>query len=197
MANISNIQNIVSGDAVLASVVSNNFSQIVVAVNSNALNSQNYGVSSIKSQNIGTGAILSQHIGQLQVGSAKIADGGVVHSKLNFKSSDGGVRLIQVGAAASNMPANGVEFVRVSKTYNLSANPVTVILEFSNGMEGAAGFTASPTVLGEPLWRLTGGGGPIWTIMSAIDSVSCHFRASFAATQAITATVYLGAIGGK
>ena len=148
MANISDIVNINSGDAVLASVVSGNFSEILVAVNSNALDSDNYGQSSVLSQHISTNAILSQHISNSQIVSGKISDNAVVHDKLNFASASDGVRVLQIGAASSDLPANGVAACRLSNTQSLdSTSQLTVTLL------GVMASTATPPLLRRQQWE--------------------------------------------
>ncbi len=201
MANISAIQNINSGDAVLASVVSNNFSQVLVAVNSNALNSDNYGQSSILSQHVSTGAILSQHISNSQVNEAKISDSAVVHAKMNFASTDSGVRVVQIGDEASDMPAGGVIGGRLTQTLVLSTDAnYSVTHTFADCADGDPAFTAAPVLCGVPIWQFgaTSDFGPRRTMISAIDANSVVMIYGFTATQdGVSATVHLGVEGPK
>ncbi len=152
MPNIVYPNAIVAGDAVLASVVSNNFTAITAVVNNSNLNSVNYGVSSVQSSNITTGAIQSQHISASQVVSAKISNSQIVHAKMNFISSDGGVRVVQIGATASDLPVNGLQLARMSGTLNLVSNSESVAAThvFSDALDGDPAFTAPPTMAGDP-----------------------------------------------
>jgi len=118
MANITGYVGINDGDAVLATVVSNNFDKIVEALNSNALNSENYGISAVKSQNIDSNAILSQHISNSQIASQHISSNAVRHANVEFATASDGLRVVQVGNSASNLPVNGKW-----KTARLFASP--------------------------------------------------------------------------
>lgn len=196
MANISAISAINTGDAVLASVVSNNFSQVLVAVNSSALNSQNYGISSIRSSNLSTDAVLSQHISNSQVVSQKISDNAVVHAKIDFASSDNGARILQIGAASSDMPLNGVIGARITQTLAIAASTATQRIQWSDAIDGNPGFTGNPQV-GTPQFVVAAStdSAPVAIQMTALDSVSADFRYVFSAGLTHTATVHVCAEG--
>ena len=200
MANIASFDAIKSGDAVLASVVSNNFTKIAAAVNSNALDSNNYGISSILSQHISTGQIVSQHILAGGVGSANLGQKAVVHDKMNFASSDGGVRVLQIGDAASNMPANGVIAGRYSQTLAITHTDGTAeqTFAFTNAIDGSPGFTGTPQV-GNPAFLVPAAtdSAPVAYNLTALNSNSAVFQYVFSATQNITVTTNLIAVGPK
>jgi hypothetical protein len=171
MGNIDAYNAISSGDAVLATVVSGNFSKIEAAINSNALNSENYGQSSILSDHISTNQILSQHLADGAVVSAKISDNAVVSAKISdsavvkgkiganaitqghmlFNTTDDGVRAVQIGAAASDLPAGGVHNARLTKEVEQSASIMSVTFNFSDAIDGNPAFTAIPIVCGNPV----------------------------------------------
>lgn len=198
MANIASFDAINAGDAVLASVVSNNFAKIAAAVNSNALDSNNYGISSILSQHISTGQIVSQHIFDGAVGSANLEEEAVVHAKVNFASSDGGVRILQIGDAASNMPANGVIAGRYSQTLAIAGSTAAETFVFINALDGDPGFTGPPQV-GNPMFIVLSAtdSSPVAYNLSAINSLQAEFQYVFSAAQTITVTTNLIAVGPK
>ncbi len=199
MVQISGMSAINSGDAVLASVISNNFSQILVAVNSSALDSDNYGLSAIQSAHISTNAILSQHISNSQIVSAKISNNAVVHDKVNFASSDNGVRVLQIGAASSDMPAGGVIAARLTQTISMnSVSTATARFNWSDALDGDPGFTADPQVA-NPAYKVSvsSHSAPVAIQMTAVDSVSADFRFVYSATLIHTATVHVIAEGPK
>lgn len=152
MPNIVYPNMVVGGDAVLATVVSDNLTAITAVVNASNLDSVNYGVSSVQSSNITTNAILSQHISASQVVSAKISNSQIVHAKMNFISSDAGVRVVQIGATASDLPVNGLQLARMSGTLNLISNSISVSAAhvFSDALDGNPAFTTTPTMAGDP-----------------------------------------------
>ncbi len=219
MANISAYGAISSGNAVLASVVSDNFTKIAAAVNSNALNSQNYGQSAILSQHISTAAIQSQHISNSAVVSAHIGNnaiqsqhisnsvvqsnhievGAIRQNHMIYKSSDSGVRIVQIGDVASNMPAGGVRFSRITAAISQSDTvkvPVTYV--YSNvAVDGDPGFTADPILAGNPIFQFgaTSDEGPYRHAISAIDSISVVIVHEFSGSQVATGTVNFGVLG--
>ncbi len=219
MANISAYDAISSGDAVLASVVSGNFTKIAAAVNSNALNSQNYGQSSILSQHISTEAIQSQHISNSAVVSQHIANnavqsqhisnsvvqsnhievGAIRQNHMIYASNDSGVRIVQIGDVASNMPAGGVRFARISVTVTQSDTvKVTVTYVYSNvAVDGDPAFTNDPIIAGNPIFQFgaTSDEGPYRHAISAINSVSAVIVHEFSGSQAATGTVNFGVLG--
>ena len=199
MATISDMSAINADDNVNADVVSNNFSQIEVAINSNALDSTNYGLSAILASHIATKAILSQHLSDSAVAANKINTLAIVHGKVNYASSDNGVRVLQVGSISSNMPANGVFGARVSETIAITTDDQPFTHHFSKSPEGDPGFTATPIINGTPLVQFSNSTdiAPTSVIISAMDSKSCKALYNFSATQNATATVHFGVWGVK
>lgn len=201
MANIGAYNGISSGDAPLATVVSGNFDKISAAINNNAINSDNYGVSSILSQHISTNAILSQHISNNAIVAAKITDNAIVHSKIQFGSANNGARVLQVGAASSDMPANGVIFARMSQTMSLdsvSTGVQTFVFSDATPLDGAAGFTADPQ-LGQPMFQVAAStdSAPVACNLTALNSASAVFSYVWSVTQDITLTANVVAAGPK
>lgn len=160
MPNIVYPNSIVAGDAVLATVVSNNLTAITAVVNASNLDSVNYGVSSVQSSNITTNAILSQHISNSQVVSAKISNSQIVHAKMNYQSTDSGARIIQVGEAASDLPANGVIMARITGTASITSGVAILSFthQFSDALDGGNPFTDTPVMLGAPAYQGTAAG---------------------------------------
>jgi hypothetical protein len=195
MANITGYVGINVGDAVLATVVSNNFDKIKAAINSNALNSENYGRSAVKSQNIDANAVLSQHISNSQILSQHLSNNAVVHDKLNFASASDGARILQIGAGAASMPAGGVAMCAVTQAATMASNATSLALthEYTDGIWGDPGYTGPPTIGGAPIFQQLPAAvpGPMEQRMSEIDSASCvmiyHYSASAGSVVSITA----------
>jgi hypothetical protein len=171
MANISGYIEIANGTAssnrCYASVVSNNFSQIAVAVNSNALNSENYSRSALYGSHVADSQIQSYHLAQNQIPAHMISVGAIVESHMNYASSASGVRVLRVGGVASKMPASGAQIARyvIPHTYtsydsNVMAaatdpvrNQITVV--FSEAYGGIPAFSSAPYFLAEPVVSFT------------------------------------------
>lgn len=202
MANIANFDGIASGDAPLASVVSNNFTKIAAAINSNALNSDNYGISSIKSQHISTAQILSQHLANEAVVADNLSAGAVVHAKVNFASSDDGVRALQIGSVSSDMPVHGVIAGRYTQTVAIASTAVTLAqtIAWTDAIDGNPGFTGNPQ-FGNPMFQVsaTDLSAPVAYNVTSLNSVNAIFAYAFSASAgtAHTATVNLVAVGPK
>lgn len=154
MANISGYGAIASGTAssnlCLASVMSNNFAQIETAINSNKLNSDNYGASALLGSHINTSQIQSYHISAGQIRGTNIVSGILVESHMNYASSADGVRVLRVGGVSSDMPANGVAFVRHSYTFPINAGESSTNVTFSCG-KALTTFTDTPMLLAMPI----------------------------------------------
>ena len=199
MSNILKYDNISDGDAVLASPVSNNFTRIAAAVNSSALNSDNYGQSSILSQHISTGAILSQHLGNNAVLSQHISAAAIRQTEMNYISSDSGARVVQIGEVASKMPAGGVMYARLIEVISQSDTKTVAFTHvFSKAEEGDPNFTANPILAGTPLMQYANSTdqGPSAAVISALNSNSVVMIYSWSATQDNAAfLVHVGVIG--
>lgn len=199
MSNILKYDNISSGDDVLASPVSNNFTRIAAAVNSSALNSDNYGQSSILSQHISTGAILSQHLGNNAVLSQHISASAVRQDEMNYASSDSGARVVQIGEVASKLPSGGVMFARMLEVISQSdTNTVPFTHVFSKAQDGNPNFTNTPIMAGTPIMQYANSTdiGPVAVIISAINSASAVMIYSWSVTQDNTGfLVHFGVIG--
>lgn len=199
MPNIVYGNAIVAGDAVLATVVSNNFTAITAVVNASGLDSVNYGVSSVQSSNITTNAIQSQHISASQVVSAKISNSQIVHNKMNFQSTDGGVRVVQIG---SSPPASGLHLARMSGSLTLISNSASVTAAhlFSDALDGNPAFTTTPTLFGQPaIGGNTDVVGHTAVMLNQINSASVlftyHFSASIGTDEVFTYN--FGVVGDK
>jgi len=203
MANIISISAINSDDAVLAEPVSNNFSRILDAINSNALDGNNYGESTIKSQHISTNAILSVHLTDGAVVSQKLATEAVIQAHLNFASTDAGVQLVRIGAAASNMPAAGVEMARITGTVSLTDTTVAVTFSapWANAIEGDPAFTAPPEPMGAPGWVVsnTTASSPLMVWVTAITDSGFTASAEWSVSHGASAqlTYHMGVMGPK
>lgn len=186
MPNIVYGNMIVAGDAVLASVVSDNLTAITAVVNASNLDSVNYGVSSVQSSNITTNAILSQHISNSQVVSAKISNSQIVQAKMNYQSSDAGARVLQIGDVASNLPANGLQMIRMSGTLTMVSNTANVKAThvFTDALDGDPAFTATPVLAGEPVVQgSTDFVGPDGVFVNTLNSLSAIVTYNFSASQ--------------
>jgi hypothetical protein len=149
MSNIAQYDVVSSGDAVLASVISGDFTKISAAINNNNVNSQNYSQSSILSQHINTSQVQSQHLTDGAVVSQKIADSAVVHAKVEFRTASNGVRVAQIGSVPEG--ASGVQIARLTKEVSQTASIMSVTFDFSAALDGNPEFTAMPNVCGNPI----------------------------------------------
>ncbi len=154
-----------------------NFNQVMNAVNANNLNSKNYGISSdgngFLSQHFSVGQIRSDHISDSAVVAEKVNDGAVLHDNLNLKSSDNGVRVLQVGEAQ-------LKGVRVSQvqTVTITGSPWTYSagVTFSDSPEGDPGFIKAPILMGVPfLERQAAVLVDIGVKITALDKTSVAF----------------------
>lgn len=226
MANISGYMPIANGTAdsnrVYASVVSNNFAQIESAINSNALNSQNYSSSGLYGSHIQSSQVQSLHFGNGAVYSSHLPTSVIVESHMNYKSSDNGVRVARVGGVASNMPAYGVQAARylVAATYAsdaalqaASSDAVRheVSVAFTNAFADSPAFTAAPYFLGEPIVSFgtaaqadtaifgTNYAGPSKALVKGLASDSCkiEFVYEVSNTETYECAVYFALLGDK
>lgn len=151
MVSVKPLSAIISGMPPLASPVSYNFSAIATALNSNKCNSDNYSASGAYSNNIVAGAILSQHLSTAAaLPAAKIGSGAVSHNNLILTGASH-VKLLNVGAASSNMPSSGVRVAIASKALTITDVSNSVTISFSqNSVYGPPVFTATPAPLGHP-----------------------------------------------
>lgn len=112
MSNVSSMSPIVDGTATsnlcLASVVSANFSKFIPAINSNALNSQNYGISQVRSEHILTSEFKSTHLSNSQVYSVHFSNVTFRESHVNYASSATGARFLRIGPTNASVPASGI-----------------------------------------------------------------------------------------
>jgi hypothetical protein len=140
----------------IASVVSTNFNNVMVAVNSGGMNSDNYGFSSagsgFESSNISINQVVSQHITNDAVVSQKFADSAVAKKKMEFRTASNGVLALQLGPKPT--PAGGVMQARMSHSYTFSETyptTITLTVQYSDAYDGDPGFTEAPIFMGEPL----------------------------------------------
>lgn len=226
MANISGYSAIANGTAdsnrPYASVMSNNFSQIAVAINSNALNSANYSTSALLSSHIQTSQIQSYHIAQNQVLGAHLSGGVIVESNMNYKSASDGVRVIRYGGVSSNCPAYGVQIARyvIPATYATDGDVMAasddplrhqLSMAFTDGYADVPSFTAAPYFLGEPVIVFgtaaqadsaifgTNYAGPSKVFVKGLDSESCLIEFAYAVSNDNTyqCNVYFAVMGAK
>lgn len=201
MSNIATFTPIVAGETCRAATVQSNFDKIASAINSNALNSDNYGLSAVVSANISNSAIESQHFANSQIGYDKISETQVInHNMMNFNSSDGGVMVMQLGGTDSTgYPASGVRIARLTKAISITDEyatwaPISFGISFSDAVDGNPQFTTTPVFLGVPAieigdeaiakvtsqeqWWPTFSGawafGPINVQIKGVNSVSCE-----------------------
>jgi hypothetical protein len=139
MALINKMSQIKSGDAVLQEVFSNNFSRIEIAVNSSAIDGNNYSDSSIQSGKIATGNILSQHLSNSGLASADISTAAVVNAKVNYASASNGIQALRVDSQYPFM-------ARVTGTLNATTSSANLTVQWSSAIDGDPGFSESPIV---------------------------------------------------
>jgi hypothetical protein len=137
-----------------ASIVENNFATIENALSSN-LDSNNYANSSVYSHNIKASEIKSQHVSTSQVLSAHLSSQAILEANVDY-ASGGGVRVIRIGAAASNMPDNGVGIARLTASRTIGSRAASTNAYFfqalwfnADAIDGEPQFIGTPT-LGEP-----------------------------------------------
>lgn len=129
----------------IATTMSTNFQNILNTMNSNGLDSVNYGTSSFESRHISHEQIISQHFSNNAIVSAKLSDSAIIHPHINFASSDNGVRALQIGQLGDNIRA-----CRFSQTYAFAgAATVSARAEFTNAIDGSPAYTATPVIAGE------------------------------------------------
>jgi len=197
VVNIRNMSAISSGDAVLAAPMTNNFSQVVLALNSSAMNSDNYGQSSIKSQNVQSNAILAQHLSAHGFPVQKFSSACLVHDNFNFNRTDKGVQLAIAGMVASLMPANGVRLGVYTWTQaQIATGEFSITVNWSNAIHGNPSFTTTPYFVGQPVFQAhsTSGTGPKGIGYINPKSNSC-ILACYAQASSQTYTVTFMAIG--
>jgi hypothetical protein len=186
MPRYRDIYAIKSGDAVLQTVISHNFSGAEVILQN--LDSANYGGSSIESEHVANNAILSQHLSEGGLGSAEISSAAIKQIHLAYKQTDAGVQVVFVGSAP---PANMIGAARFSHTLAIdSASVATYNYTFTAAEEGDPGFTAAPQ-MGMPavLVAATTDFGPQEVRITAIDSVSADVSFVWSATAVQNMTV--------
>jgi hypothetical protein len=193
MANVPSLNAISSGTPAVASAVSDNFDKISQAINSGALNSENYGADSI----------LSQHIANDAVVAAKVRASQMRHNHLDFVISNGGVRVPQIGNSDNNLPANGVVIGRYTATLFVGSGAVSAsrYVSWGNAIDGDPGFTETPVMCGAPVIYATHASAqvPTGVMINTIDSEVVGFKFVWSASQGAdyTATVHFEAKGGK
>lgn len=169
-----------------------NFNLLVGALNSGAMNSVNYSNSAFLSQHFSIGQIISQHISNSQVKSQHVSASAIRSSHLNFKSSDNGVRAVQIGA-------HGLKGCVVTNSFSgsLGATTHSDNFMFSDALQGDPSFTDTPTIAGRPLFQTlsTGHKGAQHAIATAINSVSVDMIYGSADAGTVTYTVFLEVIG--
>jgi hypothetical protein len=129
--------------------------------------------------------------------SAKISDSQIVHAKMNFQSSDSGVRVIQIGDVASNLPSNGVMAIRISEALNIAANKLTATHYFSDAIDGNPAFTTTPVLCAEPIVQVAASSdiGPDNVRILGLNSVSALLGYEYSAAVTQTFTAMFGVIG--
>jgi hypothetical protein len=163
-----------------------NFQNITAGVNNGKLDSANYSNSGFLSQHIGQGQINSAHVSNSAVNSTKLTDSTIGQPHITYKSSDSGVRAVQVGVLA---PANGLYCARVTQTVSwqdASPNTDTQSVAFSDAIGGDPSYTAAPTP-GDFVFQ-GNFSGPSGNAFSVINSTGAtfmfHFTNGFTATHA-------------
>lgn len=186
MPRYDRISAIKSGDAVLQTVISNNFLRAETVLNN--LDSANYGGSSIQSAKISNNAIMSQHISNSSLGSAQLSDGVVRQTNIKYKRTDEGVRVVFVGTSP---PAAMVGVCRFSHTLAVAGSAATYNYAYTDALEGNPGFTDTP-VMGTPGVLVgTANSSPQEVRVTAIDSASADVSFQWAAAATHTVTVYM------
>jgi hypothetical protein len=174
--------------------MTNNFSQVMLAINSSALNSENYGQSSIKSQNVQANAVLAQHLSAAGFPNAKFSSRVLVADNFNYRSAAGGVDFIRIGLVASKMPANGVRLGVYSFTMpNTATNSayVSTRVYWSNAIHGNPSFSTTPIAFGVPAFVVhsTSGSSPLGVHVYSMGSQSCIIMARLTDATPQTFTV--------
>jgi hypothetical protein len=191
MANINKMSQIKSGDAVLQEVFSNNFSRIEIAINSNAVDGNNYSDSSIESGKIATGNILSQHLSNSGLASADISAGAVVNAKVNYATASNGILAMRVD---SQLPA----IARITGTAALTTTSAQITVNWSSAIDGDPVFVAAPEI-GTPLFSFSdsASNGLERVRITAIDSDSAQMNIGFHDnySDGFTCTYYVVAKG--
>jgi hypothetical protein len=180
---------ITSGANFIAASVSVNFTNVSAIINNHGLDSDNYGASAILSQHVGPGAIISAHISNSQVVSQKISSSQLRHQHMNYQSSDGGVRLLRLGALA-----NGQMIARISTA--LTQLSQTFAVAWSDAVDGNPGFTTTPVLLYTPAIQAANSVS-FYTATNcySINSSGATFAVSQTAAGTQSATVHLLAMG--
>ena len=197
-----------SSNLCLASVVSNNFSQIATAVNSNRLNSENYGVAAVMSQNILTAEMKSSHVSNSQVYSTHFSAVTFRESHVNYKSSDAGARFLRLGPTFASLPAKGMEIARYSSAMTFTSGTDNSHSEswsfsFNQAIDGAPSFITTPHIFAQPYFMYTGtlanvtSQGQRYRQISSINSSGCSVVFSFIIdfSQNAPVTAYAAFIG--
>lgn len=158
MGNVSFISIVTSSGGAgnfIASVVSRNFQNLVSAMNSGSLNSDNYGTGTngFQSQHIAVGNVVSNHFSDSQFIAGKVATSQILHSHIFYRTSDSGIMALQM---PKNGPAGGMRFAQVTHPATFTTGPAVVtdqwtVVYSSQGLYGNPGFVSTPYLLGKPI----------------------------------------------
>jgi len=186
MSDVAALTQVSAGDQLIATVVSANLDAIVLALNSGALDSANYGAQSILSQHIKVGNINSTHM----------AANAVRQAAMMYNRASGGVQVLRIGSG-SVVGGYGRALGEYSHTAQVSAvGTDTITGSWANALHGNPNFLTTPTCTGivvqndasddeQPHCTLYG-------MNSSTYGLAVHVAAGGAAD---TATVWLSVIG--
>jgi len=138
MSNVPALIPILSNQDIIASEVSSNFDVIVAAINSQAVNSDNYGVGSILATHLASGCVIT----------AKILDAQVTEAKLLHTQASSGVKALRLGPDSGG--GEGVRQAVVTHSFSVTANSQTITFggTWGNAQRGDPAFQATPEPTG-------------------------------------------------
>lgn len=186
----------------VASVVSQNFKNLVAAVNSGGINSQNYGTGTngFQSQHIAISNVLGSHFADSQIIAGKIATSQVRSQHVAYKSSDTGILAVRQVPG----PERPLYLAICSITQSETANTINMSLRIyysSDAVFGNPSFTTTPQMVGMPIrvgyGTLTGGQGINAAVITAINSVSCDLSCGWHAVRSAQETIHLAFLGAR
>jgi hypothetical protein len=184
----------------IATAASSNFANVIAAVNSGGVNSQNYGTGSsgFESYHIGNQQVVSQHVADSNINLSKIAVSQVFAMHVNYKTQWGGV----LGVRYPNPPGYGMCIALASKSWSSSLGTAIHSLNIVFSTDCAYGpplYSEAPQMLAfaMPVWTGTQSNehGPAYCQVTAINSVSADIEMQFNGNIGDIRTYYMAFIG--
>jgi hypothetical protein len=174
MSNVPSLIAILSNQDIIASELSSNFDVITQAMNSNALNSDNYGLASINSSHLADDCVIT----------GKIKDAQVSEAKLLHTQASSGVKVLRLGP--NSMGGEGHRQALVINSFSITGNGQvsTITGLWGAAQDGDPAFQAQPRPSGVEV--IIPGQGEVTAYWQSLASDSYQLYASV--VQSVTET---------